>query len=98
MGPDPTTGGLLTRRFTLYYGVGDLSTGVGGGLSDIEGIVSIEDPIEILPVRHMHSHAHAHMQTHTHMHMHTPVLSCVVAADCGCATSSLLICDGTLAL
>ena len=53
VGPDPTTG-LLTRKFTVYYGVGDLSTGVGGGLSDIEGplgIVSVEDPIETLPVR-----------------------------------------------
>ena len=47
MGPDPTTG-LLTGRFTVYYGVGDLST---GGLSYIKGIVSIEDPIETFPVR-----------------------------------------------
>ena len=97
VGPDPTTG-LLTGRFTVYYGVGDLSTGVGGGLSDIEGIVTVEDSIEILPVRHMHSHAHTHVQMHTHMHMHTPVQSCVVAADCGCTTSSLLIRDGSLAL
>ena len=47
MGPDPTTG-LLTGRFTVYYGVGDLST---GGLRDIKGIVSIEDPIETFLVR-----------------------------------------------
>ena len=53
MGPDPTTGGLLTRRFTVYYGVGDLST---GGLGDIKGIVSVEDPIETFPVRQIHQH------------------------------------------
>ena len=76
MGPDPTTG-LLTTRFTVYYGVGDLSTGLGGGLSDIEGIVSIEDPIKILPVRHniMHSHAHTQANAHALAHAHTcPVL------------------------
>ena len=49
MGPDPTTG-LLTRNFTVYYGVGNLST---GGVTYTEGLlgsVSVQDPIDTLSV------------------------------------------------
>ena len=66
MGPDPTTG-LLTRRFTVYYGVGDwvensLSVSYNEGPL---GIVRVEDPIETLQVRQF-------INTHTHTHAHTP--------------------------
>ena len=54
VGTDPATG-LLTRGFTIYYGIGDITTGSGGsvGVRNYEGplgVVSVEDPIETLPV------------------------------------------------
>ena len=49
VGPDPTTG-LLTRNFTLYYGVSDLTAG-GLMTNNINGIVSVKDPINTQQVR-----------------------------------------------
>ena len=56
VGLDPKSG-LLTRSFTVYYEVGDITTGGTGDLtiSDVIentiGIVNIKDPFNTLQVR-----------------------------------------------
>ena len=52
VGPDPVTG-LLTREFTLYFGMGgnDDESATGGGYTNgAVGVVRVNDPIETLPV------------------------------------------------
>ena len=57
VGPDSTTG-LLTRYFTVYFGIGgDSPSGTRGGgelqfINGLVGTVSVQDPIETLPVRY----------------------------------------------
>ena len=49
VGPDPTTG-LLTRNFTVYYGVGNSTTGDATYTEGLLGSVSVQDPIDTLSV------------------------------------------------
>ena len=50
VGPDPSTG-LLTRTFTLYYGMGGGSPGDELSLPEgPAGVVRVDDPIQSLPV------------------------------------------------
>ena len=54
VGPDSTTG-LLTRYFTVYYGIGGDSPSGTRGRGELDGVVgtvTVQDPIETLPVRY----------------------------------------------
>ena len=53
--------GLLTRNFTLYYGLSDLlGDPIFNDINGTLGTVNIKDPIHTLQVRFMHVNIHTY--------------------------------------